>query len=147
MSSMKRPNPFNALFLCTGNSARSVMAECILNRLGAGKFRAYSAGSHPAGKVNPIALNLLRKTNYDVSGLRSKSWDEFTDGVAFERVVTVCSNAARETCPVIPGRPAKTHWDIPDPSAVKGTQAEIAVAFLRIYGMLTERIEALVREP
>ena len=105
MQVVKRPEPLNVLFLCTGNSARSIMAECVLNRLGAGKFRGFSAGSHPAGKVNPVTLNLLRKTNYDVSGLHSKSWDEFAraDAPKLDFVFTVCDDAANQLCPIWPG--------------------------------------------
>jgi protein-tyrosine-phosphatase len=146
---MKRPNPFNALFLCTGNSARSVMAECILNRLGAGKFRAYSAGSHPAGKVDPIALNLLRKTNYDVSGLRSKSWDEFAAPGApkLDFVFTVCDDAANEVCPIWPGQPMTAHWGLPDPAKAHGTEAERTLAFADTMRMLTQRIGIFVSLP
>jgi arsenate reductase (thioredoxin) len=112
MQVVKRPVPLNVLFLCTGNSARSIMAECVLNRLGAGKFRGFSAGSHPAGKVNPVTLNLLRKTNYDVSGLHSKSWDEFAraDAPKLDFVFTVCDDAANELCPIWPGQPMTAHW-------------------------------------
>jgi protein-tyrosine-phosphatase len=149
MSSVKRPNPFNVLFLCTGNSARSVMAECILNRFGAGKFRAYSAGSHPAGKVNPIALNLLRKTNYDVSGLRSKSWDEFAAPGApkLDFVFTVCDDAANEVCPIWPGQPMTAHWGLPDPAKAQGTEAERNLAFADTMRMLTQRIGIFVSLP
>lgn len=146
---MKRPNPFNVLFLCTGNSARSVMAECILNRFGGGKFRAYSAGSHPAGKVNPIALNLLRKTNYDVSGLRSKSWDEFAAPGApkLDFVFTVCDDAANEVCPIWPGQPMTAHWGLPDPAKAQGTEAERNLAFADTMRMLTQRIGIFVSLP
>ena len=149
MQSAKRPDPFNVLFLCTGNSARSVMAECILNRLGAGKFRAYSAGSHPAGKVNPIALNLLRKTNYDVSGLRSKSWDEFAAPGApkLDFVFTVCDDAANEVCPIWPGQPMTAHWGLPDPAKAHGTEAERTLAFADTMRMLTQRIAIFVSLP
>ena len=136
--------PYNVLFLCTGNSARSIIAEAILNKVGAGRFRAYSAGSQPKGQVHPQTLRLLNELGYDTSGLRSKSWDEFAfgDGPAFDTVITVCNNAAGEACPVIPGKPAKVHWDIPDPAAVRGSPAEIEAAFRQAYDMLAERIEA-----
>ena len=138
----------NVLFLCTGNSARSIMAEAILNKIGKGKFRAYSAGSQPKGQVHPETLRLLEREGYDTSGLRSKSWNEFAgrDDLAFEHVITVCNNAAGETCPIIPGKPAKAHWDIPDPAAVKGSPALIEAAFRQAYGMLKERIEALAAD-
>lgn len=136
-------NPHNVLFLCTGNSARSIMAEAILNRIGQGKFRAHSAGSQPKGKVHPQTLRLLNDLGHDISGLRSKSWDEFAGqgGIAFDYIITVCNNAAGEACPIIPGKPAKAHWDIPDPAAVPGTQDEIEAAFRQAYAMLGERIE------
>lgn len=139
----------NVLFLCTGNSARSVMAECILNRLGAGKFRAFSAGSHPSGKVNPLALNLLRKTNYDVSGLRSKSWDEFAAPGApkLDFVFTVCDDAANEVCPIWPGQPMTAHWGLPDPVKAQGTEAERNLAFADTMRMLTQRIGIFVNLP
>lgn len=132
----------NVLFLCTGNSARSILAECILNREGFGKFKAYSAGSMPKGEVHPDALRLLRNLNYDVSSLRSKSWEEFAgaDAPALDFVFTVCDNAASETCPVWPGQPMTAHWGVPDPAAVTGTQAQIAVAFADAYRMLNSRI-------
>ena len=149
MKSVKRPDPLNVLFLCTGNSARSVMAECILNRLGAGKFCAFSAGSHPSGKVNPLALNLLRKTNYDVSGLRSKSWDEFAAPGApkLDFVFTVCDDAANEVCPIWPGQPMTAHWGLPDPVKAQGTEAERNLAFADTMRMLTQRIGIFVNLP
>jgi len=141
--------PFNVLFLCTGNSARSIMAECILTREGMGKFKAYSAGSAPTGKVNPLALALLHKLNYDVSGLRSKSWDEFARQGApkLDFVFTVCGNAAQETCPVWPGRPVTAHWGVPDPASAEGTDAERALAFDGAYRMLQQRISIFVNLP
>ena len=143
---MKRPEPFNVLFLCTGNSARSIMAESILNRAGAGKFRAYSAGSDPTGKVNPLALNLLRKTNYDLSKLRSKSWDEFAGEGApkLDFVFTVCDDAANEVCPIWPGQPMSAHWGLPDPAKAQGTDAEKAFAFDDCFRMLHQRISIFV---
>jgi arsenate reductase len=149
MKTAKHPDPLNVLFLCTGNSARSIMAECILNRLGAGKFRAYSAGSHPTGKVNPFTLNLLRKTHYDVSGLRSKSWDEFAAPGApkLDFVVTVCDDAANEVCPIWPGQPMTAHWGLPDPAKAKGNEAERAFAFDDCMRMLNQRIGIFVSLP
>ena len=149
MKSTQRPEPLNVLILCTGNSARSVLAECILNRLGAGKFRAFSAGSHPAGKINPLALNLLRKTNYDVSGLRSKSWDEFAAPGApkLDFVFTVCDDAAAETCPIWPGQPMSAHWGLPDPVKAQGSEAERTLAFADTMRMLTQRIGIFVSLP
>ena len=134
----------NVLFLCTGNSARSIMAEAILNRIGEGRFRAYSAGSQPKGQVHPQTLALLAQLGHDTSAMRSKSWDEFArrDGLSFDAVITVCNNAAGETCPTIPGKPAKRHWDIPDPAAVHGSPTEIEMAFRQVYDMLASRIEA-----
>ena len=141
--------PFNVLFLCTGNSARSIMAEAILNRSGAGKFRAFSAGSHPKGHVHPQAIRLLQSLNYDASGFRSKSWSEFADPGAplVDFVFTVCDNAAGETCPVWPGQPMTAHWGIPDPAEATGTSAEIALAFKDAYRMLDRRIGIFVSLP
>jgi protein-tyrosine-phosphatase len=138
--------PRRVLFLCTGNSARSILAEAILNRLGEGRFIAYSAGSQPKGQVHPQTLRLLQSLGYPASALRSKSWDEFAhaDGVVFDHIVTVCNNAAGETCPVIPGTPAKEHWDISDPAAVQDSQAEIEAAFRRAYDVLYERVQAFI---
>ncbi len=129
----------NILFLCTGNSARSIMAEAILNRLGYGRFTAFSAGSHPKGEIHPEALSLLKRQGYDVSGLRSKSWDEFSAPGApqFDHIITVCNNAAGEVCPIIPGKPAKTHWDIPDPPAA----GDVPKAFQEAYALLKAHIE------
>lgn len=140
---------YNVLFLCTGNSARSIMAESILNRLGGGRFRAYSAGSQPTGKVNPLALNLLRKTNFDVSKLRSKSWDEFATPEAppLDFVFTVCDDAANEVCPIWPGQPMTAHWGLPDPAKAQGTHAEKAFAFDDCFRMLNQRISILVNLP
>jgi arsenate reductase (thioredoxin) len=141
--------PLNVLFLCTGNSARSIMAECILNRLGSGKFRAYSAGSHPTREVNPFALNLLRKLNHDVSELRSKSWDEFAASGApkLDFVFTVCDDAANEVCPIWPSQPMTAHWGIPDPAKAQGTEAEKALAFDDTVRRLTQRISIFVSLP
>jgi arsenate reductase len=134
--------PYNVLFLCTGNSARSVMAEAILNKLGADKFHAYSAGSQPKGQLHPETLRLLRGLGYDTSGFRSKSWDEFTAPRApeFDFVFTVCDNAAAEACPLWPGQPMTAHWGVPDPALATGTPAEIALAFKDAYRMLHQRI-------
>ncbi len=139
----------NVLFLCTGNSARSIMAEAILNRAGQGRFHAYSAGSQPKGIVHPYSLDLLRKLHYDVSGLRSKSWLEFaqSDSLKLDFVFTVCDNAAGETCPVWPGQPMTAHWGVPDPAAATGTEAEIRYAFADTLRMLTNRIEIFVSLP
>jgi arsenate reductase (thioredoxin) len=141
--------PFNVLFLCTGNSARSIIAEAILNEVGRGRFRAFSAGSHPKGRVNPEALRLLRSLGYDTSGFRSKSWGEFADPGAplLDFVFTVCDNAAGETCPVWPGQPMTAHWGIPDPAEAKGTPAEIAFAFKDAYRMLHQRISVFTSLP
>jgi arsenate reductase len=140
---------YNVLFLCTGNSARSIMAEVILNRSGQGKFRAFSAGSQPKGQVHPYALDLLRKLNYDVTGLRSKSWKEFSGPNApnLDFVFTVCDNAAQETCPVWPGQPMTAHWGVPDPAEATGTQAEVRLAFADALRMLTNRINIFVSLP
>ncbi|MEM8644104.1 MAG: arsenate reductase ArsC [Pseudomonadota bacterium] len=142
-------DPLNVLFLCTGNSARSIMAECIMNREGMGRFKAYSAGSMPAGKVNPNALNLLKKLNYVADDLRSKSWEEFggPDAPKLDFVFTVCDNAAQEVCPIWPGQPMTAHWGLPDPAAVEGTDAEQALAFDETYRMLFQRITIFVNLP
>jgi arsenate reductase len=134
--------PLNVLFLCTGNSARSIMAECILNRLGSGTFRAYSAGSQPRGHVHPIALQVLKKSNYATSELRSKSWDEFAqpDAPKLDFVFTVCDNAASEACPIWPGQPMTAHWGLPDPALVTDTIANQYLAFADTMRMLTHRI-------
>jgi arsenate reductase len=134
--------PYNVLFLCTGNSARSVLAEGILGHRGGGRFRAYSAGSHPVGRVNPFALDLLRQARIPTDGLRSKSWDEFAAPGAppLDFVFTVCDSAAGEVCPVWPGQPMTAHWGLPDPAAVQGTDAEKERAFRETYVMLDRRI-------
>jgi arsenate reductase len=136
-------HPYRVLFLCTGNSARSILAECLLNRVGAGRFRAFSAGSHPMGRVHPMALELLRERGCDTSGLRSKSWQEFTgaDAPPLDLVVTVCDRAAGEACPLLPGRPITAHWGVDDPAAFAGPPAEQRRVFLRAYGELARRIE------
>jgi arsenate reductase (thioredoxin) len=145
----KTQRPLNVLFLCTGNSARSVMAECILNRLGRGRFKAYSAGSKPLGHVHPHALELLRKTNYETSNLRSKSWDEFAKPGApdLDFVFTVCDNAANEVCPIWPGQPMTAHWGLPDPAAAQGNEAEKRLAFADTMRMLDQRISIFVSLP
>jgi protein-tyrosine-phosphatase len=137
------------LFLCTGNSARSIMAEAILNREGKGRFRAFSAGSHPKGEVNPYTLRLLERLNYDTRGARSKSWDEFAGEGAPDMnfVFTVCDDAAGEVCPVWPGQPMTAHWGVPDPATVTGSDAEKAAAFADIYRMLSTRISVFVSLP
>ena len=141
--------PYNVLFLCTGNSARSIMAEAILNRIGAGKFRAYSAGSQPKGAVNPRTLELLRGLDFDTSQQRSKSWHEFAGPAApaLDFVFTVCDNAAGEACPVWPGQPMTAHWGVPDPAEAMGTEAEIALAFKDAYRMLHQRIGVFAALP
>jgi arsenate reductase len=140
---------YNVLFLCTGNSARSIIAEAILNREGRGRFKAFSAGSQPKGTVNPRTLDLLRKFNYDVATLRSKSWAEFAKPGApdLDFVFTVCDNAAGESCPLWPGQPITAHWGIPDPAAASGTEAEIALAFKDAYRMLNRRIDLFLALP
>ena len=141
--------PLNTLFLCTGNSARSIMAEAILNKLGQGKFQAYSAGSHPKGQVNPNTLQLLQGLGYNTSGFRSKSWGEFAKPGApsLDFVFTVCDNAAGETCPYWPGQPMTAHWGVPDPAEATGSAAEIALAFKDAYRMLHQRIGIFVALP
>jgi arsenate reductase len=134
--------PYNVLFLCTGNSARSIIAEAILNKIGKGAFRAYSAGSQPKGQVNPDARALLESLGYETAGLRSKSWDQFakTGAPEFDFVFTVCDNAAAEACPVWPGQPMTAHWGIADPAEAKGSPAEVSMAFKEAYRLLNQRI-------
>jgi arsenate reductase len=140
---------YNVLFLCTGNSARSVLAESILNGSGAGKFKAYSAGSQPKGQVHPETLALLKNLGHDIAGLRSKSWDEFAKPGAppLDFIFTVCDNAAGETCPFWPGKPMTAHWGVPDPAAATGTDMEIAQAFRDAYRMLERRIQLFAALP
>ena len=149
---MRQPTeraPLNVLFLCTGNSARSIMAEAILNRAGQGHFRAYSAGSQPKGEVHPYALDLLRKLHYDVSGMRSKSWLEFAgpDAPKLDFVFTVCDNAAQETCPIWPGQPMTAHWGVDDPAAVQGSEETKRHAFMKAYMELARRIQLFLELP
>jgi arsenate reductase len=143
------PDKFNVLFLCTGNSARSIMAEAILNKVGSERFRAFSAGSQPKGQVNPNTLTLLRGLGFETSGFRSKSWDEFARPGAppLDFIFTVCDNAADEACPVWPGKPATAHWGVPDPAEATGTPAQIAQAFADTYRMLNRRIEIFAALP
>ena len=140
---------YNVLFLCTHNSARSVIAETIMNHLGRGKFRAFSAGSQPNGRIHPYALDLLAKNNYDISALRSKSWDEFAAPGAPEMdfVFTVCDDAAQEVCPFWPGQPLTAHWGLPDPSRAEGTGAEKRLAFADAHRMLYQRIGIFLNLP
>jgi len=140
---------YNVLFLCTGNSARSILAEAILNKEERGRFRAFSAGSQPKSAVNPYALDLLARSGYDTSTLRSKSWAEFAKPGAphLDFVFTVCDNAAGETCPLWPGQPLTAHWGIPDPAAAEGSDAEIALAFKSAYHMLKLRIDLFLALP
>jgi protein-tyrosine-phosphatase len=144
-----RQSPYHVLFLCTGNSARSILAETILNHKGKGRFRAFSAGSHPNGRVHPAAIALLRKLGHPLASLRSKSWEEFSGPKAprIDFVFTVCGSAAAEVCPVWPGQPLSAHWGLPDPAAVEGTEDEIHFAFADTYRMLEHRISRLVNLP
>ena len=139
--------PCNVLFLCTGNSARSIIAEAILNKIGAGKFRAYSAGSQPKGQIHVETMRLLRSLGYDTTGFRSKSWVEFLKAPQFDFVFTVCDNAAEEVCPIWPGQPLTAHWGVPDPAAARGNPAEIALAFKEAYRLLNQRISVFVALP
>jgi arsenate reductase (thioredoxin) len=149
MKVVSTKKPLNVLFLCTGNSARSQMAEVILNRLGAGKFKAFSAGSQPARYVHPMALKMLKNAHYDTSKLRSKSWDEFAgpNGPQLDFVFTVCDNAAKEVCPIWPGQPMTAHWGLRDPVKAEGTEAERHFAFADALRMLTNRIGIFVSLP
>jgi len=140
---------WNVLFLCTGNSARSILGEALLNSMGRGRFRAWSAGSHPGGRVNPFALEILEKNGFATEGLRSKSWDEFAAPGApeFDFIFTVCDSAAAETCPVWPGHPMSAHWGIPDPAAVDGDDETKRRAFRDAFSRLQRRISLLVNLP
>ena len=140
---------YNILILCTGNSARSILGEALVNRLGSGRFKGFSAGSTPAGKVNPFAISLLKDKGFEVDGFRSKSWDEFTgpDAPKMDFVFTVCDNAAGEVCPIWHGTPLQAHWGIPDPAAVKGSKEEIRHAFETAYDQLEKRIAAFMALP
>lgn len=141
--------PYNVLFLCTGNSARSILAEVLLNHWGKGRFRAFSAGSYPKGKVNPIAMELLDNMNLPTQGLRSKSWDEFAapGAPSLDFVFTVCDNAANEVCPVWPGQPMTAHWGVPDPAVVEGLEHEKVAAFREAFKMLERRIRLFTSLP
>lgn len=141
--------PYNVLFLCTGNSARSIMAECALRRWGGDRFRAHSAGSHPKGAVHPMTLEVLRRLNFDTSGLRSKSWDEFAGPGApqLDFVFTVCDQAAREVCPVWPGQPLTANWGVEDPVLFEGSDDQKLQQWLRVYSYLENRIKIFVSLP
>ena len=139
--------PLNVLFLCTGNSARSILGEAILNHDGKGRFLAYSAGSNPTGTVNPWAIHTLETLGYPAQGYSSKSWSEFADWPEFDLIITVCDSAAAETCPVWPGCPTSAHWGIPDPAAVDGSDAEKAAAFLDAFRMLKRRVDLMLALP
>ncbi|HXC37762.1 MAG TPA: arsenate reductase ArsC [Burkholderiales bacterium] len=136
---------YNVLFLCTGNSARSVMAEVLLNQLGQGRFRAFSAGSHPTGKVNPFTLELLQANGHATESLRSKSWDEFAAAGAprMDFIITVCDNAAGEVCPVWPGQPVSAHWGFEDPAAAQGSDEAKRAKFAEVYGKIARRVRLL----
>jgi arsenate reductase len=140
---------YNVLFLCTGNSARSILAESIMNRAGKQQFRGFSAGSHPNGRVNPLALTLLKQLDFPTEGLRSKSWDEFAtpDGPHFDFVITVCDNAAGEACPYWPGQPMTAHWGIPDPAAAQGSEVERMAAFRQAFNSMESRIKSFLSLP
>ncbi len=144
-----QPHTYNVLFLCTGNTARSILAECLLNRLGAGKFKAYSAGSFPKGEVHPLALHELSVNGYPVAGLRSKSWEEFSgsDAPRMDFVFTVCDNAANEVCPIWPGQPMTAHWGIADPAAVEGEEINRKTAFATAFRELQNRISIFANLP
>lgn len=139
----------DVLFLCTGNSARSILAEALLNAKADGRLRAHSAGSHPKGEVNPLALEVLKTCEIDTAGLRSKSWDEFaTEGAPYmDVVITVCDQAAAESCPLWPGAPVKVHWGLPDPAAAEGSHAERLAAFARAFTLIEKRIDLMLALP
>ena len=140
---------FNVLFLCTGNSARSILAECIINSLGDRRFVGHSAGSQPKGEVHPYAIDLLKKLNYETEGLRSKSWEEFSgpDAPPLDFIFTVCDNAAHEVCPIWPGQAMSAHWGVPDPATATGTEVEKRLAFTEAHRMLNNRISNFVNLP
>ncbi len=149
---MSEARVYNVLFLCTGNSCRSILAEATLNRVGRDKFKAYSAGSFPKGEVNPHAIALLKRLNHPTEGLRSKPWDEFSlasnpDAPKLDFIFTVCDNAAGEVCPVWPGQPMTAHWGMADPGEVTGTDAEIALAFTEAYRQLSSRLNIFTALP
>jgi arsenate reductase len=141
--------PYNILILCTGNSARSILAEALFNTMSAGRFQAFSAGSHPSGRVNPFAIELVREMGYPVENLRSKSWDEFAqpDAPRMDFVVTVCDNAAGEACPLWPGHPATAHWGFPDPAAVVGTDEQKRAAFALALHQIRTRVQMFLSLP
>ena len=140
---------YNVLFLCTGNSARSIMAEALVTTMGRGRFRGFSAGSNPTGKVNPFAIELVAATGYPVTNLRSKSWDEFAAPGApqMDFVITVCDNAAGEVCPVWPGHPVSAHWGFADPAAAQGSDEEKRAAFHRVFREIAARVNSFVNLP
>ena len=141
--------PYNILILCTGNSARSILAEALFNTVGAGRFKAYSAGSHPAGRVNPFAIEQLQTLGYPIESLRSKSWDEFAqpDSPQMDFIVTVCDNAAGEVCPLWPGQPVTAHWGFPDPAAVTGSDEEKRAAFAQTLRQIKARVQLFLSLP
>ncbi|MBL1143107.1 MAG: arsenate reductase ArsC [Proteobacteria bacterium] len=146
---MPANHQFNVLFLCTGNSARSILAEALMNRWGKGKFKAYSAGSNPKGEIHPKTIEILNKNHFNTTGCRSKSWDEFTgaDAPEIDFIITVCSSAANETCPIIPGNPASAHWDIADPARQFDSEEDQDKAFLTAFMELDQRIQLLIDLP
>ena len=146
---MTEDKTYNVLFLCTGNSARSIIAECLLNRIGGKRFKAFSAGSQPKGEVHPMALHLLQRQNYKVDDLRSKNWDEFSaeDSPELDFVFTLCDSAAAEACPTSPGQPMTAHWGLPDPAAAEGSETERHLAFADTLRMLRNRIEIFTSLP
>ena len=146
---MTDPRPYKVLFLCTGNSARSILAEALLNKLGQGRFKAYSAGSFPKGEVHPHAITIVENLGFEASDFRSKSWDEFAQAgaPALDFIFTVCDNAAGEVCPIWPGQPMTAHWGIPDPADVEGSETEKAIAFAEACRQLRNRIGLFVELP
>jgi len=149
MNGMLRKDAHNVLFLCTGNSARSIMAEALLNQWGRGRYRAFSAGSHPAGRVHPFTVELLRRLQFPTAGLRSKSWDEFTraDAPVLDFVFTVCDQAAGEMCPLWPGQPITAHWGFPDPAAFSGPEAEKRAVFAEVFRQIENRVKTFAALP